>query len=152
MDSNNPNLNPKQEELVKRLEEIRRKRNARSTTTKANDSLEGTSLEQQKEPRNRKQKRNQNRKQNRKQQTEYIDQIPPQTEGVSLESTSLENKYSPQRNRNKLLNKQASVQNKAKKQNGRTLIEQLSDRKELRDAIILSEILSKPVALKKRYR
>lgn len=166
MNSNNPNLNRKQEELVKRLEEIRRKRNVQDTDTQANDSLEGRSLEQQSEPRNRnKQKRTttkpkrrsstksrRNEPQKRNKQTEYTEQIPRQTEGVSLESTSVGNRYSSRPNRNQLSNKRANAQNKFKKQNGSNLIEQLSDGNKLADAIILSEILSKPVALKKRYR
>lgn len=168
MNSNNPNLNRKQEELVKRLEEIRRKRNVQDTDTQANDSLEGRSIEQQSEPRNRnqnKQKRTttkpkrrsstksrRNEPQKRNKQTEYTEQIPRQTEGVSLESTSVGNRYSSQPSRNQLSNKRANAPNKSKKQNGSNLIEQLSDGNKLADAIILSEILSKPVALKKRYR
>lgn len=166
MNSNNPNLNRKQEELVKRLEEIRRKRNVQDTDTQANDSLEGRSIEQQSEPRNRnKQKRTttkpkrrsstksrRNEPQKRNKQTEYTEQIPRQTEGVSLESTSVGNRYSPRPSRNQLSNKRANAQYKSKKQNGSNLIEQLSDGNKLADAIILSEILSKPVALKKRYR
>ncbi|SHE93469.1 hypothetical protein SAMN02745249_01465 [Atopostipes suicloacalis DSM 15692] len=145
MDSNNPNLNPKQEKLVKRLEEIRRKRNMQETQKATPDrTKEKRSLEQQdSQKRNRNKQQRPTRKtkqsstpsaQKRKQLTQSKKREP------SRKSTSYPGQYAT--------TKQST---QSKQQSKNRLIEKLSDGDQLADAIILSEILSKPVALRNRY-
>ena len=68
MDPNNPNLNPKQEELVKRLEEIRRKRNLQGNKQESLESTVMLSLEQQGERRNRNKNKQNAHQQNKRNQ------------------------------------------------------------------------------------
>lgn len=158
MDPNNPNLNPKQEELVKRLEEIRRRRNLQGNKQ---ESLESTvdkrSLEQQGERRNRnknKQKRS-SAKPKRNQPTRSSTKKNQQSKQTRQSEYKGQTSYPERTNQyssKERIKQMSSSQQKQRNKNGSSLIEQLSDGDKLADAIILSEILSKPVALRKRYR
>lgn len=167
MDRNDSNLNPKQRELVERLEEIRRHRSGQTQS-----DVEGTerSLEQpvdsktkdRNRPRPRQSmsrpqtKKAQNQRRNERVSQRKRDEIRDSTiqsqEIRSLESTSglSDDSFYSNRERAAKSRKKARSKKKAKKSNH--LIKQLSDGHKLADAIILSEVLSKPVALKKRYR
>ena len=149
MDSNNSNLNPKQKDLVKRLEEIRQNRKMQETQEKVQKKAPSKrSLEQQ--DRSKKRNRNQQQRPAKKAQ-----QAPTAGRQKKKQSTQSQKQRSA-RKQTSYPRKYSSVkqppQSKQTRKNKDRLIEQLSDSDKLADAIILSEILSKPVALRKRYR
>lgn len=139
MNSNNQELNPRQRELVERLEEIRQKRMA---TDPVNKRAEDVGEQRRQEPQTRR-NRNRNRRrtireaENRTQKREVLQEKARQAAATKIERrpTQTQRKSTPKHSKN----------------SGKNIIETLSDGDKLADAMILSEILSVPVALRKRY-
>lgn len=167
MDRNDPNLNTKQRELVKRLEEIRRQRSGQTQS-----DVEGNeqSLEQQPDsrmndrnrPRQRQTtsrphtrkaaSRRRNERANQRNSSETRDSDIRSQEMRSMESTSRTGDYSSSIGIEEPSRSRKTSRQKKRTRKSNHLIKQLSDGNRLADAIILNEVLSKPVALKKRYR
>lgn len=144
---NSSQTSKQQEELINRLEEIRRKR-LQSSEDRADEKRAGTFTQKRK----RNKQRNAGENRNRKPVQEQVNQKKPieqSLEGQSYDLTSLP----PQPNTRQT--RRAEKQIKKKSPNIRTneansLLEQLSNSEKLAQTIALSEILSKPVALRKR--
>lgn len=153
MSSNNPSdLNEKQKELVNRLERIRQDRLAKEQSSN-NPSDFGTKPIQTTKRRNENKqqpvtqsKRNQQQSKPTSTAKEYMpvdDYTRPVTSEMS--QTSFPTKTPNHRTSTVKSTTSHSQKNAA-------VTEQLSDGKKLADAIVLSEILSKPVALRNRNR
>jgi hypothetical protein len=144
---NSSQTSKQQEELINRLEEIRRKR-LQSSEDRADEKRAGTFTQKRK----RNKQRNAGENRNRKPVQEQVNQKKPieqSLEGQSYDLTSLP----PQPNTRQT--RRAEKQIKKKSPNIRTneansLLEQLSNSEKLAQTIALSEILSKPVELRKR--
>ena len=187
MASNGPNLNPKQQELVERLERIRQRRAAseqgeipnregqsveRPTPTRSEQAPSRrrrneqapsrTGRNQESRPMERKTTQSRNRRvvpnrRNEKPVSERGRRSPinentrtrkEQHQKFSSEDYAALRAEIKAGSRQEQVRKTAAKRKKAQRQNH--LIKQLSDGDKLADAIILSEILSKPVALRKK--
>ncbi len=139
MKMNNSPLTPQQKELKKRLEEIRRKRNAETASPRptADSPPKRNKGAQRTRPKERKQ---------------------PQMEMPSPPSIQRERKVeTPQPS---IVEREIGAPRKKRRQTASTspkrkkspLIQQLTNRDSLANAMILNEVLSKPIALRKRNR
>lgn len=187
MVSNGPNLNPKQQELIERLERIRQRRNA--AEQEPNASREGHSTErsaprrQQQapsrprrneqapsrternvearpierrttQPRNRKTAPSRRNEKNVSERGRYspikerVDTRKEQRKKFSSEDYAALRTEIKAGTREERVRKMTLQNRKSPQKNN--LIKQLSDGNTLAGAIILSEILSKPVALRKK--
>lgn len=153
MNSNqSKNLTQKQQELVKRLENIRNNRDSTSEQLKKPEQTRDSATAQ---------RRNENTRQNRPAPTNTREKVEqkrtrtakpsefarPVVEPVVKAEPRIE--YKPRIVQPRKRIQQPKVAAK-KKKNAEHYINQLSDGKKLSQAIILSEILDKPVALRKR--
>lgn len=186
MASNGPNLNPKQQELVERLERIRQRRAAtgqgespkreeqsveRPVPTRSEQAPSHrrrneqapsrTGRNQESRPMERKTTQSRNRRvvPNRRNEKPVSERgrrspINENTRTLKEQRQRFSSKdYAGLRAEIKASSRQEQMQKKAtkrKKSSHNNLIKQLSDGDKLADAIILSEILSKPVALRKK--
>ena len=142
---NNAPLTPKQEELKKRLEKIRSQRNAESGAGR-NAQKQDSKRVDTKSRRNEKTPRNAPQQQRQKEKTVSAPKPLIQSES----ETELKQEKIQRESMRKVRNQKQVVSQKPKIKKKNSLIKQLSDSDSLRDAIILSEVLSKPVALRKR--
>lgn len=140
MSSENTGRNAKQQELVKRLEEIRKQRTAAETPTRSNKQNSSQAKTRKRKQKAQKPKSNQRRRneQQAQKQTKEHSSYPQKAKQRQTAKTK--------RHRAKTT---GSHQQSTKKN---SLIKQLSDRQSITDAMILSEVLSKPIALRDRNR
>ena len=137
MSSNQPGRNARQQELVKRLEEIRKKRQQEANPTPRNQ-IEIDQARQNEAPK-RRNVQPQKRKQ-KKSSSQPVDRNTAQLEQYKV----YQEEVKIQRPSSKKESKATNQQRKKKKKN---LIKQLSDSHSLANALILNEVLSKPIAL-----
>lgn len=163
MSSNNPNLNPKQQELVDRLERIRQRRSASENEADLVNEDRQVQQPSPKRSNRNKQTHTSARPRNRNEAPKKRNQAAPrnresqrkQRSHESIESVRQYSKsglatYTAPRTTTRSTNKKQSTRKKQQKVGENNLIKQLSDGNKLADAMILSEILSKPVALRKK--
>lgn len=151
--NNSTETSQKQAELKKRLQEIRQQRLEIEQAERAGVDMRQSETRIPKSNLN-KNKRNRNQQQTR--QRSNSQEQHSRSEPISLESTDdsySSRKYRQARsesaNKNKRIQETAQKMSKKKKN---PLISQLSNSENLAQAFILSEVLSKPVALRKRRR
>lgn len=139
---NNSSLTPQQEELKKRLEKIRNERNAKAGTSPGQNTQSQQPKRVETRPRRNEKAPQQQRRQER-------------TSSTPAASSLSQSKMEAQEKRDRELLKRTQqkkqvVSQKPKTKKKNSLIKQLTDSDLLADAIILSEVLSKPIALRKR--
>lgn len=134
-------LTPKQTELVKRLERIRRNKDS---------AKEDLTKDASKERAQKAQPRNKNIQQERKESGQKRESFSRPTEGQTERNQRKESPYYDSNRRKNLhkAKKKKTVMKKKKK--SKSFMNQLSDGNSLSQAIILSEILDKPVSLRKK--
>lgn len=130
---NNSELTPKQEELKRRLEQIRRQRNAEA----ANKNT------QKQAPKSTKTQSKRNDKADRKTSQQKRQQDKPMNAPLVQSKTEAKLKEDE-------LYKKQDMAKKIEHKKKNSLVKQLTDSNRLKDAIILSEVLSKPIALRKK--
>lgn len=145
MKMNNSQLTPKQEELKKRLEQIRSQRNA-ETAQKQNAQKQNTQRTRTTARRNENAPRNAPQQQQQKRTT--VSAPAPLVRSDAEDEANQEDFY--RERMRKARNKKQVVIQKPKRKKKNSLVKQLTDSDSLADAIILSEIVSKPIALRKR--
>lgn len=151
-------MSDKQKELVKRLEKIRQEKRAteepdtpsrvEKAAQKKRNQQQGKRQKTTKGSRNKKRQRNRPSKQHERQVKEDM----TKSAGGAYDFKRAERETARKKAETAAYKrKQASFQKKkGSSKNTGTLLNQLSDGDNLADAMILSEILSKPVALRKR--
>lgn len=143
MSSNQTDRNARQQELVQRLEEIRKKRQQDANLTPRH---------QMEVPQNRRNVGAQKRKvvpQKSKEKQQPLEQ-PTDKRMSQLEEYRAHEAMMDQRKYG--AKKKPSIVKPKKKQNKNSLVKQLSDSHKLADAIVLNEVLSKPIAFRKNNR
>lgn len=164
--------NQKQEELIRRLETIRQQRTTIqteqnekqvATTKRRNEQTSHTARrkrnqgQQTNTPQNRRDKTLQTSR-TKKNQSDSFDNPGQysQEKRSSMQKSSNDfytKRISEAKKREQLKAKQlADKKSKSKKNQPNSLIDKLSDKDSLRDAIILNEVLSKPIALRRHSR
>lgn len=164
MNSNDQrNLNPRQQELIKRLEEIRRQRleQERKTDKTRPAPARADSSQRRNEQAQQRRKRGTQQQPTRpvNQQDAKTDRrvaaprrtAPASSQRPVTQQTPRDTAYTQaQRSQAKQRTKTAGSRKKdTKKINSKPLLEQLSNGNSLSQALILSEVLSKPIALRK---
>ena len=129
-------LTPKQQELVKRLEQIRQNKE-----TIKKDATKDTAKKQANEVRGR----NAKVKQKRKQDKQLENKVPRPNKEIMKKVTPVE-PFTARKQKQKVRKKE----NKKIKKKSSDLLRQLSHGKSLAQAISLNEILDKPVSLRRK--
>lgn len=164
--------NQKQEELIRRLEEIRRQRSTiqSETNEQKDESLSRMDRHNEETPRrnvNRQQRNRQstqrNRMENQRRNTPNYDVSPRQEPAPydysndTLGQSPSEPQYSDYKMQDEINDqiKGTDLTRKAvtpKKEHKNALLNQLSNKDSIRQAIILNEVLSKPIAMRRHSR
>lgn len=154
MKMNNSQLTPQQQELKKRLEEIRRNREAASHTDgEADTEVLRRSKGPKRNTRPQRNRRNKEAQRKRRQPAQTTRSAKPvESKKTAQQVQRVETRQSAifDEEISEKTSKRVTQKRKTKKKN--SLINQLSDADELTNAIILNEVLSKPIALRKRNR
>ena len=145
MKMNNSELTPKQEELKKRLEQIRTQRNAE---TAAGRNAQKQEPKRAKAQSRKSEHRPRNAPQQQHPQKKAVNAPAPLVQSKTEVESKREEIYREKMRKARSKKQVVSQRPKIKKKN--SLVKQLSDSDSLADAIILSEVLSKPIALRKK--
>lgn len=147
--------NQKQQELVKRLEEIRKQRgaSAEATETRSETKRRQPTQKRNEETQQRRRRGSEQRRttaEQRRKPSSTTQPVEQTREPFDTSYKSMENPY--QRPTRPRPVKKEMKRIKDTKKSSETFIDQLSDGNKLAQAIVLSEVLSKPIALRKRNR